>query len=115
MQVGDFEIPEPAPRLHNVVAIAMLRPWIDVGRVGTLSLTKLEQHLEAKELGRLARPGEFFDFTRYRPRMRTINGKRVFNTPNSIVHYAHDDNTDRDFMFLHVLSLIHISEPTRPY
>ena len=102
MKIGEFEIPEPVPELQDVIAIAMLRPWIDVGRVGTLSLTKLERHLDAKELGRLARPGDFFDFTRYRPRMRVVNGKRVVTTPNCIVHYAHDDGTDRDFMFLHV-------------
>ena len=102
MKIGEFEVPEPVPELRDVVAIAMLRPWIDVGRVGTLSLTKIERHLNAKELGRLARPGDFFDFTRYRPRMRVVNGQRVLTTPNCIVHYAHDDSTDRDYMFLHV-------------
>ena len=102
MKIGEFEVPEPVPELKDVVAIAMLRPWIDVGRVGTLSLTKIERHLDAKELGRLARPGDFFDFTRYRPRMRVVKGERVFTTPNCIVHYAHDDSTDRDYMFLHV-------------
>ncbi len=102
MRVGDFELIDPVPELHNPVAIAMLRPWIDVGRVGTLTLTKLERHLEAKELGRLAEPGNFFDFTRYRPRMRMVNGERVFTTPNSIVHHAHDDGTDTDYLFLHI-------------
>jgi predicted ATP-grasp superfamily ATP-dependent carboligase len=80
----------------------MLRPWIDVGRVGTLALNHLERHLGARELGRLARPGTYFDFTRYRPRTRTVEGSRVLTMPNSIVHYAHDDESDRDFMFLHL-------------
>jgi predicted ATP-grasp superfamily ATP-dependent carboligase len=102
MRVGEFEIAEPVPELRNTCAIAMLRPWIDVGRVGTLALNHLERHLGAKELGRLARPGTYFDFTRYRPRMRTVEGNRVFTTPNSIVHYAHDDESDRDFLFLHL-------------
>jgi predicted ATP-grasp superfamily ATP-dependent carboligase len=102
MRVGEFELPEPVPELRNTCAIAMLRPWIDVGRVGTLTLNHLERHLGAKELGRLARPGTYFDFTRYRPRMRTVEGSRVFTTPNSIVHYAHDDESDRDFLFLHL-------------
>ncbi len=102
MRIGEFELNDPVPELHRPVAIAMLRPWIDVGRVGTLSLNILQRHLGAKELGRLAEPGKFFDFTRYRPRMRTVNGQRVFTTPNSIIHYAHDDATDRDYLFLHV-------------
>ena len=102
MKIGAFEVPEPVPNLRNTRAIAMLRPWIDVGRIGTLALKKLEQHFNAKELGRLARPGTFFDFTRYRPRMRIVEGTRVFTTPNSIVHYAHDDETDSDYLFLHL-------------
>ena len=102
MRIGEFELKDPLPELNRPIAIAMLRPWIDVGRVGTLSLNILQRHLGAQELGRLAEPGKFFDFTRYRPRMRTVDGRRVFTTPNSIIHYAHDDTTDRDYLFLHV-------------
>ena len=102
MRVGAFELTEPVPELHNTRAIAMLRPWIDVGRVGTLVLNRLEQALSAKVLGRLARPGTFFDFTKYRPRVRVVEGRRVFTAPNTIVHYAHDDDNDRDYMFLHL-------------
>lgn len=102
MKVGEFELVDPVPEMRNTIAVSMLRPWIDVGRVGTLSLRKLQQYLGARELGRLARPGKFFDFTRYRPRMRTVNGKRVFTKPNTIVHYAHDEYSDRDYIFVHV-------------
>jgi len=102
MRISEFEIKEPVPELRNIRAIAMLRPWIDVGRVGTLALRKLEQHFEAKELGRLTRPGNFFDFTRYRPRLRIIEGSRVFTTPNSVIHYAHDGENDQDYLFLHL-------------
>ena len=102
MRISEFEFKDPLPELNRPIAIAMLRPWIDVGRVGTLSLNILQRHLGARELGRLAEPGKFFDFTRYRPRMRTVDGQRVFTTPNSIIHYAHDDATDRDYLFLHV-------------
>ena len=102
MRISEFELKDPLPELNRPIAIAMLRPWIDVGRVGTLSLNILQRHLGAQELGRLAEPGKFFDFTRYRPRMRTVDGRRVFTTPNSIIHYAHDDTTDRDYLFLHV-------------
>ena len=102
MKVGEFELVDPVPEMNNTVAISMLRPWIDVGRVGTLSLRKLEQYLGAKELGRLATPGKFFDFTRYRPRMRIVNGERVFTKPNTIVHHAKDQYSGRDYLFIHI-------------
>ena len=50
MQIGQFEIPESVPEFKNTVAFAMLKPWIDVGRVGSLALNKLEGHFDAKEL-----------------------------------------------------------------
>lgn len=93
---------DPVPELRRPVAIAMLRPWIDVGRVGTLSLNIIQRHLGAREIGRLAEPGKFFDFTRYRPRMRIVDGERVFTTPNTIIHCAHDERVDRDYLFLHI-------------
>ena len=102
MRIGAFEVRDPVPEMRDSCAIVMLRPWVDVGRVGTLSLNGLEKHTGAKELGRLARPGTFFDFTRYRPRTRNVGGRRVFTTPNSVAHYAHHDETDRDFIFLHL-------------
>ena len=102
MRIAAFEVTEPVPELHNTCAISMLRPWIDVGRVGTLALTRLEQHLGAKELGRLARPGTFLNFTLERPRMRVVEGRRVLIKPNSVVHYATDDESGRDYLFLHL-------------
>lgn len=60
MRLGAFEIDEPVPELNEPHALAMLQPWIDVGGVGTLTLSWLEGHFQAKEVGRLARPGNFF-------------------------------------------------------
>ena len=102
MRIGEFEIQDSAPEIRRPIAIAMLRPWIDVGRVGTLSLRILQEYLGAREIGRLAQPGKFFDFTRYRPRMRIVDGERVFTTPNTIIHYARDERVSRDYLFLHI-------------
>lgn len=102
MRISEFDIRDPAPELRRPVAIAMLRPWIDVGRVGTLSLNVLQRHLGAREIGRLAEPGKFFDFTRYRPRMRIVDGRRVFTTPNTVIHCARDERAGRDYLFLHI-------------
>ena len=102
MRLGEFEVVEPLPDHKEIIAISILRPWINVGRVGTLVLTSLERHLGASELGRLARPGAYFDFTRYRPRTRIVEGRRTLNVPNTIVNYAHDERTGRSYMFLHI-------------
>ena len=102
MRVGLFDIHEPVPEFKELHAVAMLRPWIDVGSVGSLTLARLERHYGAKELGSLAKPGNFFDFTRYRPNTRFSEGRREFIMPNSIVNYAQTEEGP-DFLFLHLL------------
>ena len=102
MKVGAFELQEPLPETDELHAIGMLRPWVDAGSVGTLSLTSLERHLGAQEVGKLSRPGTFFDFTRYRPTTHQVEGQRVFTLPNSFIYYAHREETP-DFLFLHLL------------
>ena len=102
MRLGEFEFQEPMPDLKAPHVLAVLRPWIDVGRVGTLSLSRIERHLRAKELGRLARPGRFYDFTRYRPRFILNEGKRGFTIPSTIFRYAVRDEAP-DLIFVHLL------------
>jgi hypothetical protein len=84
--------------------LAALRPWIDVGSVGTLSLSRLERYLRAKELGRLIRPGLFYDFTRYRPRSFFNEGRREFSVPNTIIRYAAREEGPS-------LIMVHLLEP----
>ncbi len=102
MRVGVFDLVDPLPELRDPHVIALLRPWIDVGSVGTIALTKLERYFGAKELGRIARPGNFYDFTRYRPIMRTAKGKRVLNIPNTVINYAIREEPP-DLLFFHLL------------
>jgi hypothetical protein len=80
----------------------MIRPWVDVGSVGTLTLNRLERYMGSKELGRLDRPGTYFDFTRYRPNMRLVDGVRQVKIPNSTIRYATTE-TGPDYLFLHLL------------
>ncbi len=102
MRLGGFQLVEPLPDLKAPHALAILRPWVDVGSVGTLTLARLEAILRAKEMGRLARPGNFFDFTRYRPTMYFKKGVREVVIPNSIITYA-KPGKENDFVFLHLL------------
>lgn len=101
MRVGAFELQEPLPELRDPHVLAMIRPWVDVGSVGTLTLNRLERYLGSKELGRLHRPGEFFDFTRYRPSMRLVDNERRVRIPNSIIRYATTENGP-DYLFFHL-------------
>ena len=102
MKVGDFELVEPVPKLFEPHVFTMIRPWIDVGNVASITLDRLERHFDAKELGRLARPGKFFDFTRYRPTIAMVEGRRELTIPNSIINYARPQNGP-DLVFCHLL------------
>jgi hypothetical protein len=102
VRISAFELNDPIPDLNDPYAFAILRPWIDVNNVGTLILDELETQLGAVELGRLAKPGHFFDFTRYRPNLRLEEGIRRISVPNTIVRYAKREG-EHDFLFLHLL------------
>lgn len=102
MRLGDFELNEPLPELNEPHALAILRPWIDVGNVGTLTLSRLESYFNAVDLAKLAKPGDFFDFTRYRPTVNLKEGRREVEIPNTTVTYAKREN-GHDFLFLRLL------------
>ena len=102
MRIGDFEIDEPVPELKMPHAFVTLRPWVDVGKVGRHTLARLEKHTGAKEFGRLARPGNYYDFTRYRPRMTNVGSERRVTIPNTTVQYANREEPP-DFLFFHLL------------
>lgn len=88
MRIGAFTFREPLPELHEPHALAMLRPWTDAGSVGALALLDVEQQLGAQELATLARPGSFYDFTRYRPTAYMREGRRELSVPNTVVSFA---------------------------
>ncbi len=102
MRVGAFEVNEPLPRLKKPHALTILRPWIDVGSVGTLTLNWLEKACHARQLAKLSRPGNFFDFTRYRPMLYLNEGRRQVTIPNCYINYSQRP-TGNDFLFLHLL------------
>ena len=102
MRIGDFEFPEPLPELKDPHVLAVLRPWIDVGNVGTLSLSRVERHLSAKEVARLVRPGRYYDFTRYRPKSVLREGKREYSIPSTTINVAVRENGP-DLITVHLL------------
>ncbi len=109
MRIGNFEVNQPLPKLKEPHAIAVLRSWIDCGSVGTLVLQWLETRSEAKELARLATPGDFYDFTRYRPTTHFREGTRELTIPNTIITCAKRD-IGNDLIFLHLLEPHNLGE-----
>jgi predicted ATP-grasp superfamily ATP-dependent carboligase len=102
MRIGAFELKEPIPELKEPHVLATLRPWIDVNNVGSLTLDGLEAQFGAKELAKLAKPGNFFDFTRYRPILYLEGGTRQVKIPNTMLSYARRD-TGNALLFLRML------------
>ena len=102
MRIGDFEFQEPLPELKDPHVLAVLRPWIDVGNVGTLALRRIERHLESKEIGRLVKPGRYYDFTRYRPKSILKDGVREYSIPSTTVS-ASVREQGPDIITLHLL------------
>ena len=102
MKLGIFEIIEPLPILNNPHAIGVLRPWTDAGNSVTLAVSRLESLLAAEQLGKISRPGNFFDFTKYRPVTRYNNGNRELIIPNTIVTYAKQEK-GHDLVFINML------------
>ena len=102
MRIGAFELDEPIPELNEPYVFAILRPWVDVNNVGSLILNELEAQFESKELARLAKPGNFFDFTRYRPNLYLEEGIRQVSIPNTTLSYAKREGGN-DLLFLRLL------------
>ncbi len=102
MRIGPFEMVEPLPELEEPHALVMLRPWVDVGSVGTIVLSRLERHLDAVEIGKLARPGNYYDFTRYRPVIAMREGVRDVTIPNSFIYACRREGA-RDLLLFHLL------------
>jgi hypothetical protein len=109
MRIGAFELNEPIPELNEPYVFAILRPWVDVNNVGSLILNELEAQFESKELARLAKPGNFFDFTRYRPNLYLEEGIRRVSIPNTTLRYAKREGGN-DLLFLRLLEPHALSE-----
>ena len=109
MRIGAFRLNEPIPELKEPHVLAVLRPWIDVNNVGSLTLDGLEAQFGARELASLAKPGNFFDFTRYRPTIYLEGDIRRLKIPNTTFSYARREKGN-DFVFLRMLEPHSLSE-----
>ena len=102
MKAGAFQLTDPVLDLNEPYVLAILKPWIDVNNVGSLLLDVLEARLGAAEMGRLSRPGLFYDFTRYRPTIHLDEGIRGMSVPNTTIHFAKREGKN-DILLLRLL------------
>lgn len=102
MRIKAFHLEDPVPELREPHVIAMLEPWIDAGNVGSMTLSWLEDEMDAYPLGELARPGSFYDLTRYRPMTYLDMGRRRLRMPNTRVSYSRREEGP-DLLFLRLL------------
>ncbi len=102
MKIGAFQLRDPLPVCNEPYVLAVLRPWIDVNNVGTLVLRELAARFGATELGRLSKPGQFYDFTRYRPIIHLEEGIRGMSIPNTTIRYAKREGQN-DLLLLRLL------------
>jgi predicted ATP-grasp superfamily ATP-dependent carboligase len=101
-QLGPFELREPLPAVRSPRALLALRPWIDVGSVGTMTLAFLQEAWDAEPIAQLSRPGRFYDFTRYRPMLYRDEGQRQVSLPNTSVYHAGGEG-ESDWVLVHAL------------
>ena len=87
MRTGAFEILTNAG-CNEPYVIATLNPWLDVNGIGTAVLSELSKRYNGTEIGRLWRPGDFYDFTRYRPTIRIDEGIQEVKIPNTAIRLA---------------------------
>ena len=102
MRLGNFELLEPLPVLRRPHVLAVLNPWYDVGKIGTLSLERIQRHLGCAEIGRLECPGHFYDFTRYRPESSLKDGRRELIIPNTSIRFSRRERAP-DFIYLKMM------------
>lgn len=102
MRVGVFRLTDPVPKLNEPYVFATLRPWIDVNNVGSMVLKEVERQFDAFELGSIARPSRFYDFTRYRPVITIEGGINEMSIPNTVIHYARREGQN-DIVLINLL------------
>ncbi|MFL2644200.1 MAG: PAC2 family protein [Dehalococcoidia bacterium] len=89
--------------LRSPKVVMVLKPWIDVGRVGTKVIRFLRDALGAEILGTMINPSAFYDYTIYRPRTYFLDGKRIFRQPQTRLYYAKRPEKEHDLILMEML------------
>ena len=98
MKLGRFEIIDPVPELKNPHVFVIIPPWLNAGESARLTMEYLEEYTKGQPLAQLPAPGEFFDFTRYRPTVSLVNGESNLEVPNAAASFG--KGSSHDYLFL---------------
>lgn len=98
VKIGSFQLRTPVPECNEPYVLATLHPWIDVNNVGSMVLDELDVQFGAAELGRLSKPGDFYDFTRYRPVINLEEGVQGMSIPNTYIRHARREGQNDLFL-----------------
>ncbi|XUW99590.1 MAG: PAC2 family protein [Dehalogenimonas sp.] len=98
MKIGLFDTIDPVPELKDPHVIVTIPPWLNAGESARLAVEYLEKLADAQPLAKLSSPGEFFDFTRYRPTVSLVDGESRLDIPNTTASFGKTDS--HDFIFL---------------
>jgi hypothetical protein len=99
VKIGHFELSEPEPELIEPHALSIIPTWIDAGKSASLVISRMEAQAGVKELARLSKPGEFFDFTRYRPTLSRKEATTEVSITNAVLTYG-KGGRGHDYIFL---------------
>mgnify|MGYP002399349779 FL=1 len=102
VKIGSFQLRTPVPECNEPYVLATLHPWIDVNNVGSMVLDELDAQFGAAELGRLSKPGDFYDFTRYRPVINLEEGVQGMSIPNTSIRHARREGQN-DLLLIRLL------------
>ena len=103
MALKDFKIEDVQLFPGVTYCIATLHPWINVGNVSKLVIDRLSKNFGAKKIGELIRPSEFYDYTRYRPKIEINSDKRSVLIPNTKISLIKIDQIKTNLILLEML------------
>lgn len=100
VRLGWFETIDTIPELQNPHAFVVIPSWLNAGESAVMAVNALEEYSHAKPLASLVTPGDFFDFTRYRPITSMKEGTVKIALPNAVITYGKAQASDFIFMRL---------------
>jgi predicted ATP-grasp superfamily ATP-dependent carboligase len=81
-----------------VHVFTIIPPWLNAGESARLATEYIQENTNAQPLAQLSAPGEFFDFTRYRPNISLVGGVSKLEIPNAVSSFSKGSSID--FIFL---------------
>ena len=103
MALKDFKIEDVQLFPEFTYCIATLHPWINVGNVSKLVIDRLSKNFGSKKIGELIRPSEFYDYTRYRPKIEINSDNRSVIVPNTKISLIKIDQIKTNLILLEML------------